>query len=136
MLPQVDFDTADSILRVLEGWELGNRGLYRKYRSYNKNHKNIKILFWSRESEKTIFTIFPEMFTRKIGNTGISSETTETQESRVRRRRLPLGRAPARSTSDSQEWLSHSRFPGFRRLTRDSWNRRLTRDSRIPDFFS
>ena len=29
---------------------------------------------------------------------------------------------------------SHSRFPGFRRLTRDSWNRRLTRDYRIPDF--
>ena len=29
---------------------------------------------------------------------------------------------------------SHSRFLGFRRLTRDSWNRRLTRDSRIPDF--
>ena len=27
------------------------------------------------------------------------------------------------------------RFPGFRRLTRDSQNRRLTRDSRIPDFF-
>ena len=36
MIPQVDFDIADSILRVLEGWELGNRALYRKYRSYKK----------------------------------------------------------------------------------------------------
>ena len=36
MVPQVDFDIADLILRVLEGWELGNRGLYRKYWSYKK----------------------------------------------------------------------------------------------------
>ena len=41
-----------------------------------KNHQKIKILFWSQESEKPIFTIFPEIFTRKIWNTGISSETT------------------------------------------------------------
>ena len=25
-----------------------------------KNHENFKILFWSRESKKPIFTIFPE----------------------------------------------------------------------------
>ena len=40
-----------------------------------KNHQNFKILFWSWESKKLIFTIFPEIFTRKIRDTGISSET-------------------------------------------------------------
>ena len=54
------------------------------------------MLFSSQESEKPIFTIFPEIFARKIGNTGISSETTspgisskptETRESRVSRRK-------------------------------------------------
>ena len=49
-----------------------------------KNHQNFKILFWSRESEKTIFTIFPDLFTKKwAGNLGITSETT--WESRVKR---------------------------------------------------
>ena len=32
-----------------------------------KNHQNLKILFWSRESEKPIFTIFPEFFYEKMG---------------------------------------------------------------------
>ena len=32
-----------------------------------KNHQNFKILFWSRESEKTIFTIFPDFFYEKLG---------------------------------------------------------------------
>ena len=42
-----------------------------------KNHENFKILFWSRESKKPVFTIFPELFTKKwAGNLGISSETT------------------------------------------------------------
>ena len=76
MVPQVDFDIADSILRVLQGWELGIKGLYTKYWPYKKIIKRFKILFWSRESIKPIFTIFPDFFTRKIGNTGISSETT------------------------------------------------------------
>ena len=85
--PPGDFDLADLILRVLEAWELGNKGLYRKYRAYNKNHENLKILFWSWESEKSIFTIFPEIFYEKMGwNTGITSETTGAWESRVRRR--------------------------------------------------
>ena len=35
----VDFDLAVLILRVLEGWELGNRGLYRNYRAYKKSSK-------------------------------------------------------------------------------------------------
>ena len=43
-----------------------------------KNHQNFKFLFFSRESEKPIFTIFPEFFTKKwVGNPG--------RESRVRR---------------------------------------------------
>ena len=44
-----------------------------------KNHQNFKILFWSWESEKPIFTIFPEIFYEKMGResgNGISSETT------------------------------------------------------------
>ena len=32
-----------------------------------KNHQNFKILFWSRESEKTIFTIFTDFFYEKMG---------------------------------------------------------------------
>ena len=32
-----------------------------------KNHQNFKILFWSRESEKTIFTNFPDFFYEKMG---------------------------------------------------------------------
>ena len=32
-----------------------------------KNHQNFKILFWSRESEKPIFTIFLEFFYEKMG---------------------------------------------------------------------
>ena len=50
--------------------------VYIEITGYIKNHQNFKILFWSRESEKPIFTIFPDFFTRKIRNTGISSETT------------------------------------------------------------
>ena len=68
--------------------------VYIEITGHIKNHQNFKILFWSRESKKLIFTIFPEIFTRKIRNTGISSETTipgissettETREPRVRR---------------------------------------------------
>ena len=33
--------------------------VYIEITGYIKNHQNFKILFWSRESEKTIFTIFP-----------------------------------------------------------------------------
>ena len=66
----VDFDLAVLILRVFKGWELGNDGLYRKYWPYIKilkKSKNFKILFWSRESEKQIFTNFPEFFYEKMG---------------------------------------------------------------------
>ena len=51
--------------------------VYIEITGYIKNHQNFKILFWSRESKKLIFTIFPESFKRKIRNTGISSETPD-----------------------------------------------------------
>ena len=50
-----------------------------------KKSQKFKVLFWSRESKKPIFTIFRNFFMKKwAGNLGISSETT--WESRVRRR--------------------------------------------------
>ena len=45
MVPQVDFDIVDSILRVLEGKELGNKGLYTKYWSYKKIINISKVYF-------------------------------------------------------------------------------------------
>ena len=61
--------------------------VYIEITGYEKNHQKFKILFWSRESKKPIFTIFPEIFYEKMGwNTGITSETTGTREPRVRRR--------------------------------------------------
>ena len=45
MVPQVDFDIVSSILRVLDGWELGNKGLYRKYWAYKKIIKISKFYF-------------------------------------------------------------------------------------------
>ena len=51
---------------------------YIEITGYIENHENFKILFWSWESEKLIFTIFPDFFYEKMGwNT----------ESRVRRRK-------------------------------------------------
>ena len=51
--------------------------VYIEITGYIKNHQNFKILFWSRETEKPIFTIFPAFFTKNwAGNPGISSETT------------------------------------------------------------
>ena len=85
MVPRVDFDIVDSILRVLEGWGLGNKGLYRKYRAYKKIIKIAKSYFGPGNPKKTIFAIFPYIFFTKkwAGNLGITSETT--WESRVRR---------------------------------------------------
>ena len=71
MGPPGDFDLAVLILRVLEAWELGKGGLYRKYRSYKKIIKSSKFDFGP-----GIFKIFSRIFTRKIRDTGISSETT------------------------------------------------------------
>ena len=64
----VDFDLAVLILRVLEAWELGNEGLYRKYWPYInflQKSKNFKILFRSQESKKNDVSDFPENFTEK-----------------------------------------------------------------------
>ena len=53
---------------------------YLEITGYIKNHQNFKILFWSRESEKMIFTIFPEKIYEKMGwKYGITSETTITE---------------------------------------------------------
>ncbi len=41
--------------------------VYIEITGYIKNHKKFKILFWSRESKKTIFTIFPEFFSVPAG---------------------------------------------------------------------
>ena len=96
MGPPVDYGLAILILRILEAWELGNKGLYRKYWAYKKSSKfqNLILVPGVRKND---FYNFQEIFTRKIGNTGfssettipgISSETTETRESRVRRREI------------------------------------------------
>ena len=91
---------------------------------------------------KIDFTIKKQILGRKLGNlewedgnSGISSETTETRESRVRRQPVcgdppsatqPDLARPTRTWHDSPgathqiDGSSHSRFPGFRRLTRDS----------------
>ena len=54
--------------------------VYIEITGHIKNHQNFKILFWSRESEKMIFTIFPENFYEKMGwKYGITSETTITE---------------------------------------------------------
>ena len=53
--------------------------VYIEITGYVKNHQNFKFLFFFRESEKPIFTIFPEFFYEKMGREsgkGISSETT------------------------------------------------------------
>ena len=51
--------------------------LYIEITGYIKNHQIFKFLFWSRESEKMIFTIFPEKIYEKMGwKYGITSETT------------------------------------------------------------
>ena len=43
MVPQVDVDIVSSILKVLEGWELGNKGFNKKCWPYEKIIKNSKI---------------------------------------------------------------------------------------------
>ena len=48
--------------------------IYIEITGYIKNHQKFKILFWSRESEKRIFTIFPEIFAIKIQDMGIDDE--------------------------------------------------------------
>ena len=61
-------------LRRLESRFSGQNGprssemrVYIEITGYIKNHQNFKILFWSRESKKPIFTIFPDFFYEKMG---------------------------------------------------------------------
>ena len=75
MGPPVDFGLPVLIIRVLEAWELGKGGLYRKYRSYKKIMKISKFDLVP-GVQKNNFYDFSAFFTRKIQNTGISSETT------------------------------------------------------------
>ena len=69
----LDFDLAVLILRVLEGWELGNSDFYRKYFEKIQNIQNFILV---PGVQKNDFYDFSGIFTRKIWNTGISSETT------------------------------------------------------------
>ena len=69
-------------LRRLESRFFGQNGprssemrVYIEITGYIKNHQKFKILFWSRESEKPIFTNFPDFFYEKWAGNGISSET-------------------------------------------------------------
>ena len=174
---------------------------YLEITGYIKNHQKFKFLFWSRESEKMIFTNFSEKFTKNgleirnhewdddygissdpavteissdpavygavFGGVPITSDTTvpgslEWDDDSERltsallgcchtlseRSRLPFRREALDWTNASlrkgsrllsenvsvvsleipRSPSSHSRFPDFRRLTRDSRNRRLTRD--------
>ena len=41
--------------------------VYIEITGHIKNHQNFKILFWSRESKKLIFRIFPEFFRSRPG---------------------------------------------------------------------
>ena len=61
-------------LRRLESRFFGQNGprssemrFYIEITGHIKNHQNFKILFWSRESKKRIFTIFPEFVYEKMG---------------------------------------------------------------------
>ena len=108
-----------------------------------KNHQNFKILFWSRESEKPIFTIFRNFYEKKSGIRE-SRVRRRFRKSRVRRRRpgiqldiWPGFRRDIKPDIQPDIWqgaVVSLVIAGRRRLTRDSRNRRLTRDSRIPDF--
>ena len=79
---------------VLEAWELGNRGLHRNYWAYKKSSKFQKFILVP-GVRKTDFYDFSGFFLRKNGLEygitsettipEITSETTETRESRVRR---------------------------------------------------
>ena len=66
MVPQVDFDIVSSILRVLEGWELGNEGLYTKYWSY-KEIINISKIYFGPGSPKNDFYDYSVSFYEKMG---------------------------------------------------------------------
>ena len=77
MGPPVDFDLAVLILRVLEAWELRNKGLYRKYPAYKKPSKfqNLILVLGVRQTDFLRF--FRTFYEKKSG----------IRESRVSRRK-------------------------------------------------
>ena len=84
--PIACFRRLESRFSGQNGPRISEMRIYLEITGYIKNHQNFKILFWSWESEKMIFTIFPEKIYEKMGwKYGITSETT-IPESRVRRR--------------------------------------------------
>ena len=108
--------------------------VYIEITGHIKNHQNFKILFWSRESKKLIFRIFPEFFRSRPGlaRTGGCRDPGS-------RNRQPAASARGNGFSVLRIFLTgpvpRRSPPGLhRRLTRDSRNRRLTRNSCIPDF--
>ena len=121
MGPPVDFDLAVLILRVLEAWELGNRGLYRKYRAYKKSSKFQNSILVP-GIQKTDFYDFSGNFYEKKSGIRESRVRRRFRESRVRRRfrdsmncysenPLPRGSRAPSFHSRFPESSSHSRFP-------------------------
>ena len=84
MIPQVDFEIVDSILRVLEGWELGDKGSYRKYWSYGKSEKNQNFTLVPGIQKINVYD-FSGFFTKKNPETRESRVKRRFRESRVRR---------------------------------------------------
>ena len=78
-------------LRVLKGCEIGNKGLYRKYRAYKKIIKISKFYFGPGSPKKRFLRFF-QNFLR--GKSGIRASRVRRRfrESRVRRRNLLPGR--------------------------------------------
>ena len=73
--PIASFRRSGSRFSGQKGPRSSEMRVYIEIIGYVKNHQKFKILFWSRESEKPIFTIFPEFFYEKWAGYGISSET-------------------------------------------------------------
>ena len=87
MGPPGDFDLAVLILRVLEAWELGNKGLYRNYRAHKKSEtfRNFTLFPGIRKND---FYDFSRTFLSLVGRAGARPSDN--------RRRPADGRAPAR----------------------------------------
>ena len=65
--PIACFRRSESRFSGQKGPRSSEMRVYIKNIGHIKNHQNYKILFWSRESEKQIFTIIPEFFYEKMG---------------------------------------------------------------------
>ena len=72
------------ILRVLEAWELGNRGLYRKYWAYKKSSKFQNFILVP-GIQKTIYSIFPKKIYEKKWARNLEASSETPWKPRVRR---------------------------------------------------